>query len=61
MLLRRGIDHMKTEDRFAVGLDFIIVVAGIFVGLQVDDFVQIMDLGDEIFAPRFLASADSGL
>ena len=35
MLLRRITKHVKDQNWFAVALDFIIVVVGIFVGLQV--------------------------
>jgi len=36
MLLRRFTQHVKDQNWFAVGLDLIIVVSGIFIGLQVD-------------------------
>lgn len=35
MLLRRIIEHVKTQNWTAVGLDFIIVVVGVFIGIQV--------------------------
>ena len=35
MLLRRFTQHVKEQNWFAVGLDFIIVVLGVFIGLQV--------------------------
>ena len=35
MLLRRFTQHVKDQNWFAVTLDFLIVVAGIFIGLQV--------------------------
>lgn len=38
MLLRRITKHVKAQNRFAVGLDFVIVVLGVFVGLQVQDW-----------------------
>ena len=60
MLLLCVINPAKTENWCAIGLGFIIVAASIFVSQQVDDFVQIIDLFDEIFASRFLASADFG-
>lgn len=41
MLLRRVIQHVKAQDWFAVGLDFFIVVLGVFVGLQVQDWNDI--------------------
>ena len=34
MLLRRIIEHMKAQNWFAVGLDLVIVVVGVFIGLQ---------------------------
>jgi hypothetical protein len=38
MLLRRVIEHVKAQNWFAVGLDFVIVVVGVFVGLQVSNW-----------------------
>jgi len=38
MLLRRITKHVKAQNWFAVGLDFVIVVFGVFVGLQVQDW-----------------------
>ncbi len=38
MLLRRITQHVKNQNWFAVFLDFIIVVAGVFIGLQVQDW-----------------------
>lgn len=35
MLLRRVIEHVKTQNWTAVALDFLIVVIGVFVGIQV--------------------------
>ena len=35
MLLRRITQHVKEQNWFAVGLDFVIVVFGVFIGLQV--------------------------
>ena len=35
MILRRVIKHVRSQEWTAVFLDFIIVVMGIFVGLQV--------------------------
>lgn len=36
MLLRRVTEHIKSQNWFAVGLDFFIVVFGVFIGFQVD-------------------------
>jgi len=38
MLLRRMIEHVKAQNWFAVGLDFVIVVTGVFIGLQVQQW-----------------------
>lgn len=38
MILRRVMEHVKAQDWFAVALDFVIVVAGVFVGLQVSNW-----------------------
>ena len=35
MLLRRITEHVKAQNWFAVGLDFLIVVVGVFIGIQV--------------------------
>lgn len=38
MILRRMIEHVKAQNWFAVALDFLIVVAGVFVGMQVTNW-----------------------
>ena len=40
MLLRRFLTHFRAQDWIAIVLDFVIVVVGIFVGLQVDSWNQ---------------------
>jgi hypothetical protein len=40
VLLRRIIEHVKVQNWFAVGLDFVIVVAGVFIGLQVQQWSE---------------------
>ncbi|MEX0300315.1 MAG: DUF6090 family protein [Kordiimonas sp.] len=40
MILRRFTEHVRDQNWFAVALDFLVVVAGIFVGLQVTDWNQ---------------------
>ena len=35
MILRRVIKHVKTQNWFAIGIDFVIVVVGVFIGIQV--------------------------
>lgn len=36
MILRRITEHIKAHNWFAVLIDFLIVVLGVFVGLQVN-------------------------
>ena len=38
MLLRRVTEHVKAQNWFAVGIDFIIVVVGVFIGIQVSNW-----------------------
>lgn len=38
MILRRVIEHVKAQNWFAVAIDFVIVVMGVFVGLQVSNW-----------------------
>ncbi|MEO1250923.1 MAG: hypothetical protein AAFW81_01095 [Pseudomonadota bacterium] len=38
MLLRRMIEHVKAQNWTAVALDFVIVVVGVFVGIQVSNW-----------------------
>lgn len=38
MILRRITEHVKAQNWFAVAIDFVIVVAGVFVGLQVNNW-----------------------
>ncbi|WP_290497874.1 hypothetical protein [Hyphomonas sp. UBA4494] len=38
MILRRLTKHVKDQNWFAVGLDFVIVVIGVFVGMQVSNW-----------------------
>ena len=35
MILRSVTKHIKDQNWFAVGLDFLIVVVGVFIGIQV--------------------------
>lgn len=38
MILRRFMHHVKEQNWFAVGLDVIVVIVGIFLGMQVSDW-----------------------
>lgn len=41
MLLRRVTKHVKDQNWFAVGIDFVIVVIGVFIGIQVANWNQL--------------------
>ncbi len=47
LILRRVIEHVKDQNWFAVGIDFVIVVAGVFVGLQVQDWAEMRAQADQ--------------
>ena len=38
MILRRVIQHVKKQEWTAIGIDFLIVVLGVFVGIQVSNW-----------------------
>ncbi len=38
MILRRIIENVRTRDWFTVAIEFLIVVVGIFVGLEVSNW-----------------------
>lgn len=38
MLLRRIIDHFRKQEWTAIGIDFVIVVVGVFIGIQAADW-----------------------
>lgn len=40
MILRRLVEHAKTQNWFAVALDFVIVVLGVFIGIQAASWNQ---------------------
>ena len=45
MILRRVIKHFRNQEWIAISLDFFIVVVGVFVGLQVQEWNE--ELGDQ--------------
>ena len=57
MLLRSVTKHVKEQNWFAVGLDFFIVVFGVFVGLQVSDWsdARNTDRQSALFSKRLKA------
>ena len=57
MLLRRITEHIKTQNWFAVGLDFLIVVGGVFIGIQVANWnaERLEARRGELFTERLIA------
>lgn len=41
MLLRRVIDHFKRQEWGAIGIDFVIVVVGVFIGIQAANWNEV--------------------
>lgn len=60
MILRRLMQHIKDQNWLAVGLDFLIVVLGVFVGLQVSNWSSAQaDLRrGEDYAQRLIADLE---
>lgn len=50
MLLRRITQHIKDQNWFAVGIDFVIVVIGVFIGIQVANWNEARAEKDRIAA-----------
>jgi len=77
MILRRVIKHVGAQDWFAVGIDFVIVVVGVYIGIQVANWNEarianarkaqivealITDLSDAIeVQQRFIDQIELGL
>ena len=53
MLLRRVIEHVREQNWTAIGIDFVIVVAGVFVGIQVANWNAAR--ADKVRAQAYLA------
>lgn len=52
MFLRRITKHVKEQNWFAVGLDFLIVVVGVFMGFQAQQWNE--DFSDKADAKKYL-------
>ena len=59
VLLRRVIEHVKAQNWFAVGIDFLIVVVGVFIGIQVSNWNAVRV--DQIRALGYLERIDANL
>lgn len=60
MLLRRVIEHVKAQNWTAVGLDFVIVVVGVFIGIQVSNWnaARIAEAQADDLLQRMIAEAE---
>ncbi|WP_375202692.1 hypothetical protein [Hyphococcus sp.] len=60
MLLRRVIDHVKHQNWTAVALDFVIVVVGVFIGIQVSNWnaARIAEVQAGDLLQRMIAEAE---
>ncbi|HUH00039.1 MAG TPA: hypothetical protein VMQ83_12825 [Gammaproteobacteria bacterium] len=61
MLLRRVIEHVKTQNWTAVALDFVIVVTGVFIGIQVANWNEDRALRkrEEVYLGQILIDLES--
>ncbi len=57
MLLRRVMQHVRDQNWFAVGIDLVIVVVGVFIGLQVQQWADAQRQGrlERIYTERLQA------
>jgi len=59
MILRRFIEHVKEQNWTAIALDFIIVVSGVFIGIQVSNWNAAR--GDAARAQKYLVEIAANL
>lgn len=59
MLLRRVIEHVKKQEWTAITIDFVIVVAGVFVGIQAANWNEVRS--DQSRARAYLARIQSDI
>ncbi|WP_428408918.1 DUF6090 family protein [Hyphococcus sp.] len=61
MLLRRVIDHVEAQNWTAVALDFVIVVMGVFIGIQVSNWNDARALREreEVYLEQLLIDLES--
>ncbi|MDT8449183.1 MAG: hypothetical protein RQ847_03320 [Wenzhouxiangellaceae bacterium] len=63
MLLRRITEHVKAQNWTAVGLDFVIVVVGVFIGIQVSNWnaARIEHGQERVALERLLSEAENAV
>ena len=57
MLLRRVTKHVKDQNWFAVGIDFFIVVVGVFIGIQVANWNDVRQ--DHVLSGHIMERLDA--
>jgi hypothetical protein len=57
MILRRLTDHVKDQNWFAVGVDFVIVVIGVFIGIRDELTRALQQAGVAWIDPMTVAAA----
>ena len=60
MILRRITQHVKTQNWFAVGLDFLIVLAGILIAFQITNWNEAQSERAELARAEIALQADLG-
>ena len=60
MLLRRISKHVKQQNWFAVGIDFVIVVIGVFIGIQVANWNELQKTEDaaQVYRDRLVTDME---
>ncbi len=63
MLLRRVSEHVKTQNWFAVLLDFLIVIIGVFLGIQVNNWneARLLRAEETFFLERLLEDIQASI
>jgi hypothetical protein len=61
MLLRRVVEHVRKQEWTAIGIDFLIVVIGVFVGIQVSNWnsARIAQAEEQRLVSQLLADVDT--
>ncbi len=59
MILRRVISHVRNQEWTAIGIDFLIVVTGVFIGIQVSNWNQAR--ADRDLADRYVVQLSEDL
>lgn len=63
MILRRFTKHVTDQNWFAVGLDVLVVITGIFLGMQVTEWndVRKVQLKEKVYNTQFKADIEASI